>query len=198
MQVFSFMVDVLSQFKTLDSILQDAGLVTSASYTHGVITAFMSTGINMQGRIWLEPLIEGARKKGLKKLKSLLLELYELTFKTLVESWAQFELLVPAHESLENRARAVSEWCDGYLYGLALGGIQDLHLQNFSEEEQEMVERFVEISQLDLKSITISQEDETAFRDLYDYIRDSVLDFFTHHSGNFRTQGENEFNGLLH
>ena len=100
---------------------------------------------------------------------------YQETRKQLNNPEMNFTLLLPADEvSLEKRVGAVADWCDGFLYGLALVGINvETNLPRTSAE-------FI----IDITEITkawigkdYDEQDEVAYAEIVEYLRMGVLLF---------------------
>ncbi len=97
------------------------------------------------------------------------------------EETFKLELLLPDDEQpLSVRTHAIGEWAQGFMAGLGEGGFQ---IVNSNPEIQEILEDFQAIAQIqggdpvDDKDVT--EDDEKAFFNVYEYIRIAVLNIYT-------------------
>jgi uncharacterized protein len=99
----------------------------------------------------------------------LLAALCEATHEDLNGTDFSFCLFLPDDdEDLSERADALSEWCQGFLYGLgSLADSASLH-----GECEEILRHLVDIAQLDADAA--GEEDEVAFMELGEFVRMSV------------------------
>ncbi len=74
---------------------------------------------------------------------------------------------------LSVRTGALSEWCGGFLYGLALGGIREDLAR--SDTVEEVMKDFYDISHAGFVTQAPNEEDETAYVEIVEYLRMSVL-----------------------
>jgi len=82
--------------------------------------------------------------------------------------------LLPGDDaSLLQRTQALSRWCAGYLYGLALGGIKDDAA--FPGDTGEVIKDFYEISNADFIADPTDDDNEEAYMEIMEYVRMSVL-----------------------
>ncbi len=69
---------------------------------------------------------------------------------------------------IRTRAMAVSEWCQGFLYGLGLGGLEDE--KQLSEEAREALSDLTEITRMDVEALADDEENEDALVELTEFI----------------------------
>jgi len=84
---------------------------------------------------------------------------------------ATFAPLLPSDDlPLSDRTRALAEWCEGFLYGLASRGTLDLNAT--SPEVKEMVNDLVQFSRATTSHDDEDEEiEENAYAELVEYIR---------------------------
>lgn len=142
---------------------------SSASEMHGALSGMLCTNPGLAYESWLQALFAeeiGALNEG---DHDVLRKLYESTRAELTASDLSFELLLPDDEdSLAERARALGNWCQGFLFGLA----QQAGERHWSEESEEVLRDFAEISRL--VSEGSSEEDEEAYTEIAEYVRMGV------------------------
>lgn len=84
------------------------------------------------------------------------------------------DLLLPSEsDPLPDRTAALAEWCQGYLLGLAAGGVSQETL--LSEDVSELIEDFTQIANVGFDLDDTDEEDEIAFSDVVEYVRVGVL-----------------------
>lgn len=166
----------LPSYTSVQKALKNISSLASPAETHGLICGVLSAGNKMDGKSWLSRIMSSAESKDEKgqEARHIILELYRISFERLQSIEFDFDLLLPSDKkSLQERAEALTEWCEGYLTGLSLAGI-DIH-KGVSTDSQEVLEHMLEISSLDFEAIDVSEEDEKAFFDVYEYVRMSVI-----------------------
>ncbi len=78
-------------------------------------------------------------------------------------------LLPDDEEDLTLRVRALSSWCEGFLYGLSTGA--PLDLKQCSPEFKEIVRDFTEFTHAGVDEGDETELEETAYAELVEYIR---------------------------
>ncbi|WP_455204147.1 UPF0149 family protein [Kaarinaea lacus] len=87
-----------------------------------------------------------------------------------------FYLLLPPEDgtSVEDSVFALGEWCQGFLFGLSLGGVKDYNA--LPNEAAEICKDFMEIARAgSAYDIQESEDDEQSFQELLEYVRVGVL-----------------------
>lgn len=78
-------------------------------------------------------------------------------------------LLPDDEEDLSRRVRALSCWCEGFLYGLSTGA--PLNMKKCSPEFKEIVKDFTEFTRAGVDDGEDADLEETAYAELVEYIR---------------------------
>jgi uncharacterized protein len=78
-------------------------------------------------------------------------------------------LLPDDGEELPNRVRALSAWCEGFLFGLASG--KPLSMKHVSAEFKEIVSDFTEFTRAGVNEDDDGDVEETAYAELVEYVR---------------------------
>jgi len=103
---------------------------------------------------------------------SALRELYAGTRAALGGAGMEFDLLLPDDDApIEERTRALSLWCNGFLYGLGSGGTDPARL---SADAGEVVRDLSEITRADVDAADGAEENEAAFAELVEFVRVGV------------------------
>lgn len=102
-------------------------------------------------------------------------QLHEVTRSQLNDPNCDLQLLLPDdHNSLDARVHALSDWCQGFLVGLSLGGMKDF--SSLPIGAREIAEDLVEIARAGTSyQLADSEEDEQAYAQLVEYLRVGVL-----------------------
>lgn len=156
--------------------LEAAGAESGAAEAHGLLSGILAAGGRTEASIWIGHLLgEGnTLSVSAQECGELLTGLHADILRELNDDAFGFSLLLPPDEtSLSLRTRALSEWCGGFLYGLALGGFrEDAELP---ETVREVMHDFYDISHAGFTSDPLDEADESAFEEIGEYVRISVL-----------------------
>ena len=172
-------------YDDLDSLLSSYGGAFGASECHGILCAMASCQLQLDGETWARRMLSGEMEAILEGTdsggggvdaadKEALKALFDDSVKQMADPDLSFKLLLPDDEtSLDTRTDALAGWCEGFLYGLALGGIKQFNM--FSEPVQEFAQDLTEISQLSHEDGDDTEAGESAFFDISEYVRMGAL-----------------------
>lgn len=169
-----------SEFPSFDQVKHALSVINkkaNPAETHGMLCGFIAAGNKMDGKSWID-IILGHHPFKTKKNRNIILALYQMSFEKLVNVEFDFQLLLPSDtELLPIRAEALSHWCQGFLAGLKLAGI-DIR-RGVSSDCQEALHHLTEISQLDYEIIEVTNADEIAFVEVSEYVRMATILIYT-------------------
>ena len=141
----------------------------SAAEAHGILTGMLCVHGNADGRQWLAVLFDADELPDSGTDKDLLLDLCEQTRQALRDDDFAFELLLPDDDAdLSERALALGEWCQGFLYGV---GYQTADAE-WPGESGEVLRDLLEIARLDADAD--GEADEAAFMEINEFVRIAV------------------------
>jgi uncharacterized protein len=166
----------LPSYKKVAQALKQLNSQAEPSETHGLICGFISAGTKMDGKSWIEAILgrQAGDDEKSRKSREVILALYQASFEKLQSFEFDFEVLLPSDsESLSKRAEALSYWCQGYITGLDLAGI-DLKA-NVSDDCTEALQHLLEISKLDYEFTDVNEADEMAFVEVSEYVRMATI-----------------------
>ena len=164
----------LPQYAELDSAIERLSLKTHLSEIHGTLCGFIGVGAINQAEAYIKELIEDVDVHQHEADVRALVNLLQIVYQQMETMSFDFHLLVPDDDApLPARAKAMSRWCHGYSDGFLQSGIDITELK--TDESRDALYHITEVSQLDYDSISISEEDEKAFVELYEYVRMAVL-----------------------
>lgn len=155
----------------IEQQLQACGSDSRAAESHGVLCGLLCSGVDDALGSWLAELLPGYSAADLlqKELRGQLEQLYKDTQEAISGPGLGFSPLLPGDDQpIGERARALTEWCQGFLYGVGLAGI-DLDRQ-LSEETREAMRDFTEITRMDLEALDESEEQEDALTEITEFL----------------------------
>ncbi len=168
------------EYLALREVLLRLGAEGGASECHGILCGLLCTQGRQLGNGWLTRVLEagdayaGVNEADLQQEDLEMLEsLYHETEQQFRELDFGFALLLPDDDSdLSERIQALAEWCRGFLYGLAAGG---LDVGSVSAEVKELLQDLTEISRAEALQEESDEEGERACMELIEYVRLGVI-----------------------
>lgn len=161
---------LLPEFLEIATYTDKTDLKLHASQVHGIMAGIICGGFP-QEEDWTEVVMGEELSDEVKPGLSLL---FATTQTQLANFLFEFQMLLPDDDSpLQERAEALTVWCQGFLAGLQHAGI-DVP----SKEEGEMFEAIndiVEIAKMNYDLVVASEEDEVAYAELVEYVRMAVI-----------------------
>jgi len=149
--------------------------------SHGAICGLLCAQGATEASQWLLHVL-GEHEESNAALQSVgkkLLQIHQIAVSQMNDSEVEFELMLPDEdEALEDRVEALGVWCQGFVYGLAAGGIKEG--ADLPEDSKEFIKDIVEISRAgyaadDEAEIAVTEDDELAFMEVSEYVRVGVL-----------------------
>lgn len=161
----------LPSYTDLTDALEKTQSPLHASEVHGLICGIICIAEGGAENQW-ETLVEGPKKN--KQSTELLRQLYTASFEEISQFSFEFALLLPETDTdINSRAECLGFWCQGFLTGLeqASTSIEE----RTSEEVKDALNDLTEIAQVQYEDIASTDEDETAYFELVEYVRLVVL-----------------------
>jgi len=150
-------------------ILSAANTPFSAAFVHGRMSGLLCTDTRQMPLVW-ETFLSDAELEAVRDENELLSKLFVLTATHLEEGPGAMAMLLPEDDAtLLERLSALSEWCDGYLEGIAVEN-QALQL----DVVQEVLADLVKIKEVAVKSKS-TQENEGAYVEVVEFVRVATL-----------------------
>lgn len=170
MFVSSFMTTkIMPTFQQVENILTTAAVKLHPSEVHGLICGTICSSPKVPSN-WDEVLGENLPEKVIEVMKAL----FEFTAQQLRDFSFDFTLLLPDdHSHLPVRAEALTLWCQGFLTGL-----HEVYEELKTHEATEVVEALndlIEIAKMNFEDVVPSEEDESAYVELVEYVRMAVI-----------------------
>lgn len=169
----------IPNYQELSSTLEKLETEVTPSEVHGTLCGLLSAKVDATADQWQDTLWPHMErdKNDLVKTESMeiLNQLHDVSRLQLNDPNCEFELLLPDDEDpLETRVNALGDWCQGYLVGLTLGGVDDF--SPLPDDAREVANDLVEIARAGTSyDLEDSEEDETAYAELVEYLRVGIL-----------------------
>lgn len=167
----------LVEFSSVVEALTRAEASVSASECHGMLTAQLSVTSGKGAAECVRHIFDDEidpSSEMFREALGVLEQLITVTHEHLNDPDMGFELLLPDEKVvIADRLLALSEWCQGYLFGLGLAGVSEN--DNLSSEINEMLQDLVHISHLDINEEAETEENEKDYVELVEYVRIGVL-----------------------
>lgn len=163
------------QYTALTSALSGVGTETSAAAAHGMLCGMLSTPGETEQARWIAEVLADSEPKGepARACLELLTEIFNSTRSAFGDDSMSFTPLLPDDDApLAERAGALGAWCEGYAFGLGLGGLNSR--AELPREASEVVNDFSEIARVDTEA-DMGDEGEAAFTELVEYVRTGAL-----------------------
>jgi yecA family protein len=158
-------------YAEIQSALTEEHALTDAAEAHGTLTGSLCAVAQYGFEDWLGDILPQGRAAP--PSAAVLRALYSGTAGALTAPDMAFDLLLPADErSIVERAGALSQWCQGFLYGLGLGMLQDA--SRLTGELSEIVADITEIGRAQVDTDQSEESNEAAYAELVEFLRISV------------------------
>lgn len=163
-------------YEALEARLRAADADSGAAEAHGLLCGMVTAGRRSTPELWLEHLLgsDNTLSAAAQECRELLDGLQSEILGEFNDESYGFNVLLP-HDStpLSVRTRALGEWCEGYLYGLALGGVREDAARTGMVEE--VMKDFYDISHAGFVTEAPDEDDEAAYAEIVEFLRISVL-----------------------
>ncbi len=149
-------------------------LQISASELHGLLCGYLCAGADREGESYIRALLHNKKNTETREAILSLFSVFSISQQQISAYNLEFSLLLPKDDDpLRERAKAFSQWCDGFTQGLALAGVEVDHF--YEEDAQEAFNHLIEFAELDCNSLDVDEEDERALMEVTEYTRMAVI-----------------------
>lgn len=163
-------------FSELADALGNAGAACGAAESHGTLCGAICAGVDGEDT-WLEHILDQAEgpDDAQRECRRELASLCDTTRAALMSGALEFEPLLPGDEAgLAERTAALGEWCQGFLFGMGLGGGQPA-LEQMPDEAGEVLRDMGQIAQAGFEGEAAgAEDDEVAYTEIVEYLRVGV------------------------
>ena len=159
----------LTEYEELTAALRRVNSQLSAAECHGLLTGALNTeDTTLISRFFTE---DPESLKEDSQFAELISQIVHLTVEGFKDEDFNFQLLLPSDDTpLQERSRALADWCGGYVMGLLESGIKEFDA--LPEDAAEVAKDLVEISQLDASVADSGSEND--LMQLEEYVRVGV------------------------
>jgi yecA family protein len=175
----------MSQFPEiveLEELLYRIDAAMGAADAHGALCGMLCARGAIELSEWVDHVI-GEQEQGNELLHDVvhkLSELHQSTLEMMNDATGDFKLLLMDDDDpLPERVETLAAWCQGFIYGLAAGGIRED--SELPEDTAELLKDMIEISRAghDVDDTGVEEsdanEDEVAYMEIEEYVRMGVL-----------------------
>lgn len=164
----------LPSFTELADALLTAESHFHPSQVHGLFCAFICANPDSPDNLWKKVLPHPKKHPA---AQALLKDLHENSYHHMSQFSFEFSLFLPDDDTdINSRTESLGLWCQGFVAGLEQSGMPT---QNQPPSEvADAINDLIEIAQVSYEDLTESDEEETAYFELVEYVRLAVLMIF--------------------
>jgi len=160
-----------ASYEDFQQALQGARSLTDAAEAHGTLAGSLCSAVGYRFEDWLGEILPEGRAAP--DLADVLRAIFTGTASALTDAQMAFEPLLPGDgQGLAERATALGEWCQGFLYGLGSGSLGDV--SRLPGEVGEIVRDLSEITQVGVDARESEESNESAYAELVEFVRVGV------------------------
>ncbi len=158
-------------YEYVGQCLADAGVGYSASGAHGMLSGLICGGEkSVQSKLsdeWFS--LEDRDDLVVATCQSAMDELAQAIYSCIAGEDFGFPLLLPDEDTpLQQRAIAVRDWCEGFLFGVGL--VEAANETGLPSQVREALNDLAEISRMEVDTISGDEEEEAALAELTEFL----------------------------
>jgi hypothetical protein len=158
-------------YAEIHRVLRAANCLTEPAEAHGTLAGALCSVVSYRVEDWMGEILPDTRVAD--ATGSTLRELFAHTSDALNSADMSLDLLLPEEERpLTERAEALGQWCQGFLYGLGSSRIADL--EQLPGEVGEVVRDLVQITRVGVDHGEAQEANESAYAELVEFVRVGV------------------------
>lgn len=160
-------------FPEVTRVLEGLHSRVPAAESHGCLCGALCTSAQYPLERWLEEIIPEEEARGDEQSQQALRLLFADTLEALRGDEMDFELLLPDDDAaLELRATALSQWCQGFLYGFGTG--QPVRIEELDGNVDEVLRDLTHIGRATVELGGEDEDEEAAYAEVVEYVRVGV------------------------
>jgi len=160
-------------FPEIARVLQSAGSTVPAAEAHGCLCGALCMSADYSLERWLEEVVPSEEETLAEETVQPLRLLFADTVAALRGDAMEFEPFLPDDEvPLEQRTAALSQWCQGFLYGF--GSVRAIQAEELPSSIDEILRDLANISRAEVDVGEAGEEQEQAYSDVVEYLRAGV------------------------
>ncbi len=161
----------IASYSEIQRVLTDQRSLADAAEAHGTLSGCLCAASALRFEDWLREILPEGHADELST--AVLRDLYIETESSLQAQEMEFELLLPEDaEPIDARTAALAQWCQGFLYGLGTGALQDAAA--LPGEIGEVVRDLTEITKVGVDDAQSPETNESAYAELVEFVRVGV------------------------
>jgi len=156
--------------------LAAADVDASPAEVHGIAVGLLCAAVPDSAGRWQQELFAEADEGNVlaAECRRSLQALHERTLAGIDDPDMGFALLLPDDERpLADRAAALRDWCEGFLYGFGIAGVSPDHA--LSAEGREALRDIGELTRLDAEQVAEGESEEGALTEIVEFLRVAAL-----------------------
>jgi uncharacterized protein len=158
-------------FPEIATVLSSAGSAVAAAESHGCLCGALCASADYPIEQWLSEVVPAETLADATSAQALQL-LFADTVRALRGEEMEFQPLLPDEDrTLEERASAIAQWCQGFLYGF--GTVRSRSSPELPADIQEILRDLTEIARA-ASAGGDTDDDEEAYTEVLEYVRVSV------------------------
>ena len=151
-----------------ERLLADSRALTDVPEAHGTLAGALCAAVDYGFDDWMSEIYPEGRPTD--EAREPLLALYEGTRLALGSGQMQFAALLPGDDvPIGDRASALGQWCQGFLYGLGSRPLPDADA--LPEQVGEIVRDLTSITQVGVDESESDESNEQAYLELVEFVR---------------------------
>lgn len=158
-------------FAATEQAFTTAGAALSVAESHGCLAGALCAQAAYSLENWLEEILpDGVTSTQAGALREPMSVIFGDTVRALSAGEMEFMPMLPGDETpLTERAEALAQWSQGFLYGFGVG--RGVDLKETLEVVEEVLRDIAEISRASSQNLSGSEEEEEAYSELVEYVR---------------------------
>ena len=159
-------------FAEVQRVVEGLGSAMTAAEGHGYMCGALCTSAQCSFDRWLEEVVPAESLPVSDENAEPLRLLATDTERALRGEELEFEPFLPDDDvTLATRAAALSEWCQGFLYGFSTGGVTPAQ---WPQTVGEILQDITQISRVETDVGESGEEDEQSYTDIVEFVRVGV------------------------
>ena len=172
----SHMSELLPDYDLVADVISRSGSESNAAECHGSLCALLCVASGLEPGDWVQMFFQEKADNLPVNDIELLNSLFLTTQSQMNSDGFELQVLQPSDDSrVVVRVEALSNWCQGFLLGLGLGGVTEV--ASLPGDLPELVNDFVKISRADSLDLGEEEEAEMAYMEIVEYLRVGTLMF---------------------
>lgn len=164
-----------SSYERLDSLLKTHQIAMTPSEIHGLITGLLVGEANKVTRMTLLYELTNDGMAYPNELLEAIESVFNQSFSELVSGEFAFELLIEPEDEIFDKIDALGEWVNHFLLGV---GVTQPNIHKLQGEGAEVFSDLREIAQLGYDNSESENALESAFEEVYSYVKMAVILYF--------------------